>query len=195
MVMVAEPFLNLIAPLLASFGGTELYRVPSAEAEIPLYEFTWNHTTLQALKVDRSLTYLQTLLPSPNHFALIGRIEALFGDEVPLHLEFVKLGGVVSCFALSLVRFTTEERLEEIIRLHEANGIPVFNPHAFTLEEGGMKRIDGVQLDFKREADPHGLLNPGKMIAWDDPDWTPERKQTFYLYGRADAPEVEEVLE
>ncbi|OYW14817.1 MAG: hypothetical protein B7Z46_01920, partial [Hydrogenophilales bacterium 12-64-6] len=88
-----------------------------------------------------------------------------------------------------------EERLREIIRIHEDAGAPIFNPHAFTLEEGGMKRIDSEQLDFKRVADPHGLLNPGKMIAWDDPDWTPERKQGFYLYGQADAPEVEEILE
>jgi hypothetical protein len=26
-------------------------------------------------------------------------------------------------------------------------------------------------LDFKRQADPKGLLNPGKMISWDRPDW------------------------
>jgi hypothetical protein len=32
-----------------------------------------------------------------------------------------------------------------------------------------MKQTDEVQLAFKREADPQGLLNPGKMIAWDDP--------------------------
>ena len=25
------------------------------------------------------------------------------------------------------------------------------------------------ELRFKQEADPKGLLNPGKMIAWDDP--------------------------
>ncbi|MDP3418770.1 MAG: hypothetical protein Q8S40_22555, partial [Falsiroseomonas sp.] len=61
--------------------------------------------------------------------------------------------------------------------------------------EGGMKRIDSGQLDFKRVADPLGLLNPGKMIAWDDPEWSSDRPQGFYLYGRQDAPEVEEVLE
>jgi FAD/FMN-containing dehydrogenase len=195
MVMVAEPFLDLLDPLLAQFGGTRLYAVPTDQAETPLYEFTWNHTTLQALKVDRSLTYLQTLFPTPHHFELIAKMERTFGDEVPMHLEFVRLGGVVTCFGLQLVRYTTEERLREIIRIHEDAGAPIFNPHAFTLEEGGMKRIDGEQLEFKREADPHGLLNPGKMIAWDDPDWTPDRPQGFYLYGRADAPEVEEVLE
>ena len=29
-----------------------------------------------------------------------------------------------------------------------------------------MKRTDEVQLAFKREADPKGLLNPGKMSRW-----------------------------
>jgi hypothetical protein len=73
--------------------------------------------------------------------------------------------------ACRLVRYTTEERLDEIIRLHEENGCPVFNPHRYTLEEGGMKQTDAVQLAFKREADPQGLLNPGKMIAWENPDY------------------------
>ena len=56
---------------------------------------------------------------------------------------------------------------------HEAHGCQQFNPHACTLEEGGMKRVDQLQLDFKRQVDPKGLLNPGKMLAWDDPAWKP----------------------
>ncbi len=46
-----------------------------------------------------------------------------------------------------------------------------FNPHRYTLEEGGMKKTDQAQLAFKKEADPKGMLNPGKMIAWEDPDF------------------------
>ena len=61
---------------------------------------------------------------------------------------------------LPLVRFTTEERLDEIIRIHEDNGCPIFNPHRYTLEEGGMKQTDEVQLAFKREADPQGPAQP-----------------------------------
>lgn len=34
-----------------------------------------------------------------------------------------------------------------------------------------MKRTDRTQLAFKREAEPNGLLNPGKMVAWGDPDF------------------------
>ncbi|MDZ7907931.1 MAG: hypothetical protein U5N10_06840 [Gemmobacter sp.] len=69
------------------------------------------------------------------------------------------------------MKFTTEARLDEIVAIHEVHGAPHFNPHRYTLEEGGRQTVDDRQLAFKREADPKGLLNPGKMIAWDDPDW------------------------
>ena len=44
--------------------------------------------------------------------------------------------------------------------IHEDNGCPIFNPHRYTLEEGGMKQTDEVQLAFKREADPEGPAQP-----------------------------------
>jgi FAD/FMN-containing dehydrogenase len=147
----------------------------------PLYELSWNHTTLRAMRIDANLTYLQSLYPFPNQLALIRKTLELFGDEVPLHLEFVRFDGNVTCFGLPLVRYTTAERLEEIIRVHEANGIPIFNPHRYTLEEGGMKRTDEVQYAFKKEADPKGLLNPGKMIAWDNPNFD-FNDNKVYLY-------------
>jgi hypothetical protein len=34
-----------------------------------------------------------------------------------------------------------------------------------------MKQTDAIQLAFKRETDPRGLLNPGKMIAFEDPNF------------------------
>jgi len=183
LLMVAAPFLELMPGLIAQHGGEELHRIASEDAAVPLYEHAWNHTTLQVLKTDRSVTYLQTLFPAPDHLALIARMEARFGEEVPIHLEFVRLEGSVCAFGLQLVRFSTEERLAEIIAIHEAAGAPIFNPHVFTLEEGGMKRVDAGQLAFKRAADPKGLLNPGKMIAWDNPDWQPGRPQSRHLYG------------
>ena len=79
---------------------------------------------------------------------------ARFGDEVPMHLEFVRFGGEIACFGLQLVRYTTDERLLAIIASTSDNGCPIFNPHDYTLEGGGMKKVDQVQLAFKREADP-----------------------------------------
>ena len=107
----------------------------------------------------------------------------MFGDEVPGHLEFVRFDGNITCFGLPIVRFTSEERLEEIMRLHEENGCPIFNAHRYTLEEGGMKQTDEVQLAFKREADPRGLLNPGKMVAWEDPNFDFATQKVYLFPG------------
>ena len=82
-------------------------------------------------------------------------------------------------------RYATLSR--RVIRIHEENGCAVFNPHRYTLEEGGMKRTDKAQLDFKREADPLGILNPGKMIAWNDPDFDFESGRIWLLSGLAPA--------
>jgi FAD/FMN-containing dehydrogenase len=145
----------------------------------PGYELGWNHTTLRALRVDPTITYLQVLYPYPHSVETMAKIHAHFGDEVPAHLEFVRFDGKVTAFGLPLVRFTTEERLEEIMRIHEDMGAPIFNPHRYTLEEGGMKQTNEVQLAFKREADPKGLLNPGKMVAWEDPSFDYRTGKTY----------------
>ena len=149
------------------------------------YELSWNHTTLRALRVDPKITYLQVLYPFPNQLALVEKIHAHFGDEVLAHLEFVRFNGKITCFGLPLVRFTNAARLDAIMRIHEDMGAPIFNPHRYTLEEGGMKQTDSIQLAFKRETDPQGLLNPGKMIAWDDPAFDYAAGKTFLFPGLA----------
>jgi FAD/FMN-containing dehydrogenase len=149
----------------------------------PLYELTWNHTTLRGLRVDPTITYLQVLYPFPTHIESVEKMTRIFGDEVPGHLEFQRFDGNICCSGLPIVRFTTEERLDEIVRIHEENGCPIFNPHRYTLEEGGMKRTDEVQLAFKREADPKGLLNPGKMIAWENPDYDWKSEKVYLFPG------------
>jgi FAD/FMN-containing dehydrogenase len=188
--MVAPQSLDAVLMLAARQKDAEILynsdRDPT-DGLPPAYELAWNHTTLRALRVDPSITYLQVLYGAPDHVEKITRMAEIFGDEVPGHVEFVRMDGKVRGAGLPLVRFTDEERLEEIMRIHEAEGCPIFNPHRYTLEEGGMKRTDPLQLAFKRETDPKGLLNPGKMIAWDDPDYDFESDQ-LYLFPGMTAP-------
>ena len=106
-----------------------------------------------------------------------------FGDEVPAHIEFIRYKGKIGCAGLPMVRFTNEARLQELIAEHEEMGATIFNPHRYTLEEGGMKQTDAVQLAFKRETDPRGLLNPGKMIAWEDPNFDFAAGRNFLFPG------------
>ena len=188
LVMVDALAIDAFAAFTARHGGETLFRsdlVPAArQAGLPpLYELAWNHTTLRALRVNPAVTYLQTLYPFPHQLDLVARIHARLGAEVPAHLEFVRFDGKITCFGLPLVHFTTEQRLDEIIAIHEEMGAVVFNPHRYTLEEGGMKQTDAVQLAFKREADPSGLLNPGKMIGWENPEFDLASGRIYLFQG------------
>ncbi|MES0076194.1 FAD-binding oxidoreductase [Mesorhizobium sp. M0058] len=187
-VMVARHGLDAFLAFTRRAGGEVIFNAATATDEEkkglpPGFELAWNHTTLRALRVDPAITYLQSLYPFPNQLALVEKMDAMFPGEVFSHLEFVRLDGNITCFGLPLVKFTTEARLNEIIRLHEENGCPIFNPHRYTLEEGGMKQTDEIQLAFKRETDPQGLLNPGKMIAWENPDYDYRLGRTFLFKG------------
>ncbi|MEM6488082.1 MAG: FAD-binding oxidoreductase [Pseudomonadota bacterium] len=192
--MVAEHSLAAFLTATARWTGAEvLFQAgrDTGEALPPAYELTWNHTTLRALRVDPSITYLQTAYEGAgetdaSRLAALAAMAARFGDEVPIHVEIVRFDGRLQLAGLPLVRYRDEARLDEIVAVHEAEGCPIFNPHRYTLEEGGMKAPDRVQLAFKREVDPKGLLNPGKMIAWDDPDYDFGANR-FYTYpGLAD---------
>jgi len=183
--MVARHALDAMLALTRTIRDAEVLVNTAAMTEEetkglpPGYELGWNHTTLRALRIDPMITYLQVLYPFPSSVETLAKIHARFGDEVPAHLEWVRFDGKVTAFGLPLVRFTTEERLEEIMAIHEEMGAPIFNPHRYTLEEGGMKQTNDVQLAFKREADPKGLLNPGKMVAWEDPNFDYKAGGTF----------------
>ena len=168
LLMVAESCLEPLQDLVREYGGTICYlkNAQAASKGAAIAEFTWNHTTLHARSADPSLTYLQTIFPPDRGLKMIEELYNYYGDEVLMHLEFLRINGRAIAAALQIVRYTTESRLNEIIRYHEEQGAMIANPHTYILEDGGMKSINVEQLQFKELVDPYGLLNPGKMRAW-----------------------------
>ena len=186
--MIAPHSLDAFQAFTQPFRGEILLDSSVASPETlkglpPNYELAWNHTTLRALRVEPAITYLQVRYPGPDALGLVKRIHDKYGAEVTGHLEFIRFNGKIDFAGLPMVRFTTEERLAEIIAEHEAMGAMIFNPHRYTLEEGGMKQTDAIQLAFKRENDPQGLLNPGKMIAFEDPNFDFAAGKNFLFPG------------
>jgi FAD/FMN-containing dehydrogenase len=139
------------------------YQRQSTKKGNRLLEFCWNHTTLLARAVDETLTYLQVFY---GNLARVEKLHAYFGTEVMIHLEFLRSHGQIVPAGLPLIRYTTEKRLAEIMKIHRDSGADIANPHVYTIEEGGNGQIDPAQLAFKKKVDPYGLLNPGKMKSW-----------------------------
>jgi len=169
LVMVAPAARRALADLAREHGGTLVAEQSTVEAErdpdkTPFYEYCWNHTTLQVLKRDRGVSYLQCRFPFDNTLEALEAVRIPFRDEVWMHTECVRFGGRITMSALPVIRWKGAERLAEIMAAFEAAGIGIANPHVLTIEEGsGYRRVPGDQLGFKRRTDPLGLLNPGKM--------------------------------
>jgi hypothetical protein len=132
-----------------------------------LSDYTWNHTTLWAMKADPAYTYLQCGFSPTECREQFRLLRERYGEEILFHIEFMKNGdGIVIPGAIPVVRFTTEERLNDMIAYCRSIGVFVANPHVNYLEDAGRFRADNIQLMAKQKYDPRGLLNPGKMISF-----------------------------
>jgi FAD/FMN-containing dehydrogenase len=133
-----------------------------------LSDYTWNHTTLWAIKKDDAYTYLQCGFDPDRVREQLRALKDRFGQEILFHMEFMKNGeGRVVPGAIPVVYFTTEQRLNEMIDYCRELGVSVANPHVNNVEGGGRYRADNIQLIAKHRYDAHGLLNPGKMATFE----------------------------
>lgn len=165
MVMVAAGDWDAFAELVQARQGEILaHAFPhSDDKKLNLLEFTWNHTTLLARAVDPHLTYLQTLYRDLDQ---VLALQDLFGDEVMTHIEMMRVQGEMRLGGIPLIRFTSGDRLQEIITIHQEMGVSIANPHVYTIEAGSSHPLPPSQLALKQRVDPLGLLNPGKMASF-----------------------------
>jgi FAD/FMN-containing dehydrogenase len=183
LMLVAESSEAATRDLVAAHRGELTYRKTQEEARRlnrTLIEYCWNHTTLQALKVDKNLTYLQARFDPLRAKEQVIALHEKLSPEVMLHLECIRLtDGRHTFSSLPVVRFTTEERLAELATLFEAQGVIINNAHTHVIEDGGKLRdMDRSALGaaermaaeaataMKQRFDPLSLLNPGKLRSW-----------------------------
>ena len=132
-----------------------------------LSDYTWNHTTLWAMKADESYTYIQCGFDPDTVRSQFRQLKERFGSEILWHVEFTKnAAGRVIPGSIPVIYFVGEDRLNELIDFCRQIGVFVANPHVNNVEGGGRYRADNVQLLAKQRYDPKGLLNPGKMATF-----------------------------
>lgn len=168
--------------MVAEHGGHVSYRKSAEEVAASnktLLEYTWNHTTLVAMKVDKGLTYIQSGFDPTRNLAQVRALEAALAGEVMMHLEFLRTKeGALNCSGLQLIRYTSEARLNEIMQIYRDHGVQINNPHVYIVEDGKQNNLDPAVVQMKHRFDPQGLLNPGKLRSWMKPDPAPQAAET-----------------
>jgi len=170
LIMIATAQLESLRGAAESAGGQVTFSgdYVGPRTQPLLSDYTWNHTTLWAMKADPTWTYIQAAFSPTECLDQIRLLRGRYGKEILFHMEFMKNGqGVVIPGAIPLVYFTGEERLNELIAYCGEIGVSIANPHVNSLEGGGRYRADNIQLQAKHKYDPQGLLNPGKMIGFE----------------------------
>ena len=166
LLLLAPDAVALASPWLASQGGTVVWKEPEAASKgVPLRELTWNHTTLHWRGRHPGWTYLQMLLPEPEG-PFLATLRSRWGDTLHWHLEAVRQDGACRLAGLPVLRDQGVAALLDLMAQCRDGGALLFDPHVITVEDGGLGVIDAEQVACKRQLDPAGLLNPGKLRGW-----------------------------
>jgi FAD/FMN-containing dehydrogenase len=160
-----------VQTLASNAGGRVTWHSPTASQHrggIELTDYTWNHTTLWAIKADGKMTYLQDDFDPKRVYEQLRLRKARYGDDIYEHIEFMQSGGTLRFQGLSLVRFRSREQLWELMNYCESIGIEIANPHTTYLDED-IRWSGQPILDAKARWDPYTLLNPGHLRALESP--------------------------
>jgi FAD/FMN-containing dehydrogenase len=167
--MIAELGMEAFRALVAEFGGEITVEAPEGEGpyHAPMYEFGWGHARLQVNKTKPDIVNNIGLYLDPDLLSAVERSHRRFQGLGGMHLEAKRYNGQIAFQGSPYYAFTDEQQVAEVIRGMTEDGAMVANNHTFFVKENGMKVMDDRDLDFKRQMDPHGLMNPGKMDADD----------------------------
>ena len=154
-----------VARTVAQFGGEITWHSPTAGAHkntIELTDYSWNHTTLWALKADPSITYLQDAFDPDQVFDQLAQRKAKYGDSIIEHVTFSRSAGRLRPVGLTLVRYQSAAHLMGLMDFCESIGIEEYSPHT-TYLDADERWFGQPILDAKARWDPHQLLNPGHL--------------------------------
>jgi hypothetical protein len=164
---LGESQTSSVAEKAKAFGGTLDYQVEAGKyhkSGFNLSDFSWNHTTLWAMKADETWTYVQSRFETEPGQALeqVAKLREHEGDKVLFHFEYLKQNGVLALAALDLIHSQDATFIQAAMDRRESIGVQVADPHTYYLDADPRWGGEPV-LAAKAKYNPNDLLNPGKL--------------------------------
>lgn len=164
LIQIAPEHHRAIEEKMTFYGGSSSATFSEfiKRSKLRVSDFSWNHVTLWWLKLHTEDTYLQGRFDPVTYATQVSQLKERYQDEILIHFEWIQFGGKVVPSSQPIIRFSTMDRLQEIISSFHEFGIKVSNPHTYLLEEGGKDDWIDQICEAKQKNDPYDLLNPGK---------------------------------
>lgn len=162
--------------LVAGYAGTfHVYQESDGAAACPLAYMVLGHRMLWIKKIAPQAAFLHCYFSPDTLFDQTAALKERFGADLWFELKYMRSrwlrmlhglsgDGVIPAPVLTLVP-GDRAFLEEVMAFCETIGVTYQNPHTFVLEESGLFPDFDRIMAFKRQTDPRGLLNPGKIGA------------------------------
>ena len=154
-------------------GVWQVWKEPDDEAKLSFNYLVYGHRMLWVKKLAPDAAFLHLYLSRDRVLQQIDAIKAEFGDQVWFELKHMnspylsalrgESGDTPLPAGVLSLSPGSPEVVERAMRLCDALGVTYLNPHTYLLEESGLFRDFDRILAFKRQTDPKGLLNPGKI--------------------------------
>ena len=173
MVIVAVEEAEALGESAAALGGRIIpWSGLGADRRPTLGYMVYGHRMLWVKKLFDGAAFLHCYLGEDRPVAQLLEIKERFGDRCLVELKYIRSrwlrerwgqsgDGVI--FAPLVGMVNGRDDLDELLAFCDAIGVAYQNPHTFFLDEQGLFADPGLLHRFKREVDPKGLLNPGKL--------------------------------
>jgi FAD/FMN-containing dehydrogenase len=156
-------------------GEFHIWKRSDEPRRIPLAYMVYGHRMLWIKKVAPQAAFLHCYLTPTKALDQIHSLKERFGSDLWIEMKYMRSRwlrllhgltgeGVLAAPVLTLVP-GTKEFLEKVMEFCRSIDVTYQNPHTFVLEETGLFRDFDKIIEFKKQTDPKGLLNPGKIGA------------------------------
>jgi FAD/FMN-containing dehydrogenase len=164
--LIAAPFLEPFATIVEDEGGHVASVAVEGEGPYgaPLYEFSWGHSQLHIQRTEPRYTSVMGLFPADDLLGSILRVQRRYAGAAPMRLELERSRGRLMAMGSPALLFESDAQMAEMVHALQAEGVSVANSHSSSVKKVGIKQFGPRDATFKHEMDPHGLMNPGKLV-------------------------------